>query len=303
MPEISVIIPAYNAEETILKTVASVEQQTFADFELIIIDDESSDRTLELLETIKDNRVQIYSDKNGGTSVARNRGIARATGEYVTFLDADDLWTADKLERQLAAFKQHPEAGVTYSWTYFWFAEKERIYPSQTDEHEGNVYAELLISNFLHSGSNPLIRREAIESVGLFDPTIQLVEDWDYWLRLAAHWPFVLVRKLQIYYRQHSGSKSNSLEKLEDNVFALLDKAFKEAPDELQSLKPHSLAVNYRYLAQKSLNDSSSLREINRAGQKLWQAICCYPQILQDEYTHRLISWLVKKRLLQLVNR
>ena len=115
MPTISVVIPAYNAEHTILDTIKSVQQQTFSDYEIIVINDGSEDRTLELVEQVEDSRVKVFSYSNGGLSTARNRGIARATGEYITFLDADDLWTPDKLEAQLAALQKHPEAGVAYS--------------------------------------------------------------------------------------------------------------------------------------------------------------------------------------------
>src|SRR5919202_5944333 len=100
MPTIFVVIPAYNAERTILETVASVLQQTFSDFELIVIDDGSRDRTVELLQSIKDERLKVFSYENGGLPVARNRGISRSNGEFITFVDADDLWTPDKLELQ-----------------------------------------------------------------------------------------------------------------------------------------------------------------------------------------------------------
>jgi glycosyltransferase involved in cell wall biosynthesis len=118
-PTISVIIPAYNAERTILETIASVQQQTFSNFELIVINDGSTDRTLELLNSLEDPRLKIFSYSNGGLPVARNRGIYHATGEFITFLDADDLWTPDKLELQLTALQQHSEAGVAYSWTHY----------------------------------------------------------------------------------------------------------------------------------------------------------------------------------------
>jgi len=119
MPVISVIIPAYNAEKTILETIQSLQKQTFTDFEIIVINDGSTDGTVELLNAIEDSRVKVFSYENGGLPVARNRGIDRATGEYITFVDADDLWTPDKLELQLTALRQHPEAGIAYSWTAF----------------------------------------------------------------------------------------------------------------------------------------------------------------------------------------
>ena len=118
MPTISVIIPIYNAEATILETIESIQQQTFFDWEIVAIDDGSTDGTLELLYSIKDERIKIFSYENSGVAVARNRGIANASGEYIAFLDADDLWTPTKLKSQLAALQNNPKAGVAYSWTY-----------------------------------------------------------------------------------------------------------------------------------------------------------------------------------------
>ncbi len=92
MPKISVVVPAYNSQNTISETITSVLQQTFSDFELIVINDGSTDRTLELLSDVKDARLKVYSYPNGGLPTARNRGIVRATGEFISFIDADDLW-------------------------------------------------------------------------------------------------------------------------------------------------------------------------------------------------------------------
>ena len=118
MSTISVIVPAYNAEKTVLETITSVLNQTFSDFELIVVNDGSTDRTLELLSTVKDHRLKIFSYPNGGVPVARNRGLSHATGDFIAFLDADDLWTPDKLELQLATLQQHPDAG-TADTTHF----------------------------------------------------------------------------------------------------------------------------------------------------------------------------------------
>src|SRR4028119_270042 len=131
MPTISVIVSAYNAEQTILETITSVLNQTFSNFELLVINDGSTDRTLELLSTVKDPRLKIFSYPNGGVSVARNRGITQASGEFIAVLDADDLWTVDKLELQLAALQEHPEAGLAYSWAYYMDEQAKSIQPSE----------------------------------------------------------------------------------------------------------------------------------------------------------------------------
>jgi glycosyltransferase involved in cell wall biosynthesis len=123
MPLTSIIIPAYNVQRTIQETIRSVQNQTVDDFEIIVINDGSTDDTLAVLESIDDPRLKIFSYENGGLSTARNRGIQNATGEYISFVDADDLWTPDKLERQLLALKSNTNAKVAYSWTPYVFRE------------------------------------------------------------------------------------------------------------------------------------------------------------------------------------
>ncbi|GAA6616692.1 glycosyltransferase family 2 protein [Scytonema sp. NUACC26] len=296
MATISVIIPAYNTERTLLETINSVQQQTFSDFEIIVINDGSTDRTLELLQTVKDERLKIFSYKNGGLAVARNRGIAHATGEFIAFLDADDLWNPDKLELQLAALHQYPKAGVSYSWTYFLDEKKQAIYPGICTSFEGNVQANLLVTNFLASGSNPLIRRQVIESVGEFDSTLAGSADWDYWLRLAAICHFTVVRKHQIFYRLSSNSMSSRVQIMEESCLKVVNKAFQNAPEELQYLKNQSLAGVYQYCTNQYLQHSGKSRSlVNQAAKKLWIAICLYPPILLEKHTQNLIKWLLKK--------
>ncbi len=300
MPIISVVIPAYNAENTILETIASVRQQTFSDFELIVINDGSTDGTLELLHSIKDNRLQIFSYENGGLSIARNRGIAHATGEFISFLDADDLWSPDKLESQLAALQQRPEAGVAYSWTYF-MEEKEgerSFHPCEPVFFEGNVYAELLVKNFIASGSNVLIRRQAVESVGEFDPKCEGTADWDYWLRLAAGWPFIAIPKLQVFYRRSSSSMSSKVEKMKKEALVVLEKAYQVAPQSFQHLKKKSLAWIYQYCTDLYLRHSTDIKGIQQGGWHLYMAIRLQPKTLLEEHNRNLIKWFFKRWIL-----
>ncbi len=258
MPTISVIIPAYNAERTILETIESVQQQTFSDFELIVINDGSNDKTLELLNSLTDERLRIFSCENAGVGVARNRGISHATGKFIAFLDADDLWTPDKLELQLATLQQHPKAGVAYSWTSYVDEQGNFLSADKPIFFKGNVYTHLLANNFLASGSNPLIRREAVESIGEFDPSLPPCEDWDFYLRLAAKWPFAVVPKHQILYRQLSGSGSSKIEVMEEKLLIMVDKVFRVAPAKSQSFRGQSLARVYQYCAEKYLQNSTN---------------------------------------------
>ena len=294
MSTISVVIPAYNAAKTISETIDSVRRQTFTDFELIVINDGSSDHTAELVNAVADDRLQLFSYENGGLPVARNRGIDRASGEFIAFLDADDLWTPDKLELQLEALQKHPKAGVAYSWTTHMSQDGKVFYASSSVSFEGDVYSELLVSNFLTNGSNPLIRRSAIESVGGFDPSLASAEDWEYWLRLAAQWPFAVVPKSQIFYRHSSTSMSNRVDVTEKYNVIVIERVFKSAPQTLQHLKNRSLSNIYQYLTGLILANVKSDVQVKLGGQKLWKAIRLNPRILFNRVTQRyFLKWLL----------
>ena len=293
MPQISVIIPAYNAEHTIVETIQSVQQQTFQDFEIIVINDGSQDKTLELLQTIQEQRLKVFSYENGGLCTARNRGIIHAMGEFIAFIDADDLWTADKLELQLKALQQNPEAGVAYSWTCFMDVDEQgkaaSFLPSPQYSFAGNVYQNLLVSDFIHSGSNTLIRRKAIESVGKFDPTCTGCADWDYWLRLSVHWQFVFVPKYQILYRRTHGSMSSKVEVMKKEALIAIEKAYQAAPSELQYLKTHTLTSFHIYCTSLYLQHRTDRNGISHARQHLWSAIRLNPKLLLDRTTQKLL--------------
>jgi glycosyltransferase involved in cell wall biosynthesis len=312
MPTISVIVPAYNAEQTILETITSVLNQTFSNFELLVINDGSTDRTLELLSTVQDPRLKIFSYPNGGVSVARNRGITQASGEFIAVLDADDLWTVDKLELQLAALQEHPEAGLAYSWAYYMDEQGKSIQPSEPVYFEGNVYAQLLVNDFVVSCSNCLMRRQTIDSVGEFDQEVAGAADWDYWLRVALQWPFVVVPKHQVYYRVSAGSMQSNVEFMERCNLRVIEKGFQAAPPEMQSLKNQSLANTYRYSAHLYLTRVASADGAKQAAQKLGMAIRLYPPILRDSWTRnlffkaflmRVISPKVSRNLIQFVSK
>ena len=289
MPVISIIIPAYNAEKTILETIQSLQKQTFSDFEIIVINDGSIDKTVQLLNSIDEPRLKVFSYPNGGLPVARNRGIDRATGEYITFIDADDLWTPEKLADQLAALQQHPEAGVAYSWTAFIDENSQFLYAWEPIYYQGDVYPTLLLKNFISSGSNLLVRKEFIAAAGRFDPELKSAEDWDYYIRLAALCHFVVVPKYQILYRRSSGSMTSKVDVMERYIVTVTERAFQQAPEKFQYLKKQSLAYTYRFLSQLCIAHVMNYQGIKQASQKLQKAITLSPKILSERQTIRLV--------------
>ncbi|KYC39425.1 glycosyl transferase family A [Scytonema hofmannii PCC 7110] len=261
MPIISVIIPTFNSEKTIRETVESVLKQTLNDFELIIINDGSEDSTLAIVSEIKDHRIQVFSYPHTNANVSRNNGLHLSVGDYVSFLDADDLWTQNKLELQLQALQKNKDAMVAYSWTDYIDENSNFLLSGTHITENGNVYEKLLVINFLESGSNPLIRREALTKLGGFDESLTAAQDWDMWLRLAHDYQFVAVPKVQILYRKSSNSLSSNLARQEKACLLVLNKAYSNSPVSTHSLRNQSLANLYKYLSCKALEPPYNRRK------------------------------------------
>jgi len=280
MPLISVVIPVYNGEKTIKETIDSVLNQTFSDFELLVINDGSQDSTLTIVSTIQDPRLKVFSYTNAGLSATRNRGISLAKGKYISFIDADDLWTSDKLESQLKALQENPEAAVAYSWTNHIDESGQFLRSGPQQTFNGDVYARLLLEDFIGNGSNPLIRAQAFAEVGNFDESLLAVEDWDMWLRLAARYHFVAVPSAQILYRVFVGSMSFNVRKMEVASLRVIEKAVAAAPKAVGHLKQVSLANRYKYLTWKALDGIPDHHRAVTAIRLLWHTLRNDPPLL-----------------------
>ena len=273
MPLISVVIPVFNGEKTIKETIDSVLKQTFTDFELLVINDGSQDLTVEVVEKIQDSRIQVYSYQNAGLAASRNRGIDRSTGEYIAFIDADDMWTPDKLEAQFNALKSHPEAAVAYSWTDYIDEYSQFLGKGGHITVNGNIYPHLLLTDLLENGSNPLIRKQAFIEVGNFDESLSAAEDWDMLLRLAIRYHFIAVSSPQVLYRISSNSMSFNVLQQERESLKVIERAFNQAPESLQYLKKPSLANLYKYLTYKSLEGTPQQKKGLVAARMLSSAV------------------------------
>ena len=273
MATISVIIPVFNGEQTIRETIHSVLEQTFSDFELIIINDGSQDATLAIAEEFSDPRIKIFSYQNSGLAASRNRGIAKATGDYVSFIDADDLWTPNKLKAQYQALQENSGAAVAYSWTNCINKRSRFLRRGYYLSFSGDVYRYLLLTNFLENGSNPLIRHQALKAVGGFDESLKSAEDWEMYLRLAAHYHFVAVSSVQVLYRISEQTMSTNTTRMEGETLKVIERVFKQAPKSLQYLKPYSLGNLYKILLYKALESSSEKSKRLVARRYLWLAI------------------------------
>ena len=267
---ISVVIPAFNSEKTIQETIESVLNQTWKNLELIVINDGSKDSTLDIITSIKDPRLKVFSYPNAGVAASRNRGTSIAQGEFISFIDADDLWTKDKLEAQFKALQDNPQAAVAYSWTDHIDSNSQFIRTGARYLENGDVYAELLISNFVANGSNVLIRTEALQTVGGFDKSFTPAEDWDMYLRLATRYHYVVVPLPQILYRITSTSASSNVFKMESVCLRIIKQHYSQGADSLQSGKKQSLLNLYRYLIYKLFEEQTGREKGLKSAKLLW---------------------------------
>lgn len=193
-PEVTVVIPAYNSEATIGRAIGSAVGQTFGDFEILVVDDGSTDGTASAASAVDDSRIRIIRrPDNQGEATARNTGIRQARGSFVAWLDADDEWLPSKLERQLAAFASSDEGVGAYS-TGSWL-----IQGDQVRRHLPSIprswTRRLLLGSNLGAGTTLLARRSAFEQVGLLDERCVRHADWDWMLRLVQRLGFRIVRE------------------------------------------------------------------------------------------------------------
>jgi len=264
LPLISIVLPVYNGANTIAGTVESVLDQLFADFELLVINDGSTDATLDVLGKVDDPRVSIHSFENRGLSASRNRGIRLAGGKYVSFIDADDLWTTDKLRKQLQALVSNPDAGMVYSLTDCIDEHGNYLGPGSHVVHFGHVYEQLLVRNFVESGSNPLIPLSILDKVGVFDESLNAAEDWDFFLRICHDYPVVCVPEAQILYRIHSHTMSSNIERQELACKQVFEEALERLPRgaERDRVDREGRANLNRYFARRVITTASGQRAV-----------------------------------------
>jgi len=281
---VSIIIPVYNGEKTIRETIQSVLSQSFRNIEIIVINDGSTDSTVEIVKSILDSRLQIFSYPNAGLAASRNRGIKYCKGQFISFIDADDLWTVDKLACQYQALQTHKNAALAYSWTDYIDANGKFLKAGRRITAMGDAYSKLVLWNFLENGSNPLIRADVLNEVGGFDESLAAAEDWDMWLRLsAAGGEFVCVERVQILYRVSANSMSNNLKRQEAASLKVIERAFSHPRAEsLQHLKQYSFAHLYQYLMFKAIEVSTNRKHCWIAAYLLWNCVKHDPSILRQ---------------------
>lgn len=206
MHQVSVIIPTYNRAHLLSRALTSALNQTFQDFEIIIVDDASTDDTDKLVASFHDCRiVYIQNRRNQGVSAARNSAIQQAQGDYIAFLDSDDEWLPDKLEKQLKLFTgTSPKVGLIAAGAVD--IRNQTPYAYYIPKFRGDNSKRILVENCVGLNGTAMIRKECFDKAGLFDENLNSSEDWDLWIRIAQHYEVDFIPDIMLRYYPQTDS-------------------------------------------------------------------------------------------------
>jgi len=277
-PIASIVVPAYNSETTLGETLRSLLAQTFEDFEIIVVDDGSTDRTEAVAAAFDSSRVRIVSQENRGLAGARNTGIHHARGIYVGFCDADDLWVPEKLERHVAHLEANPQVGLSYAGSAIIDGESRPVGISQTPKLTGMTAVDVFCRNPVGNGSAAVFRREALDALAhrpfgeterdwWFDETFRQSEDIEAWMRLAltADWEIEGIEGDLTLYRVHAGGLSANVERQFASWSAMRAKVAALAPAFEVAYGERAAAYQYRYLARRAVRSGDGVQALRLA--------------------------------------
>jgi glycosyltransferase involved in cell wall biosynthesis len=248
MPAVSVIMPTYNRAKLLGRAIQSILDQTYQDFELIIVDDGSTDDTESLVKSFNSEKIRyIRHRKNRGASAGRNTGIRSAQGEYVALQDSDDEWMPEKLEKQMRAFATAPpEVGVVYTGFYIIVNNKKKYMPSASiTPKDGNIFSSIIKGEYLVSPQTIVVKRECFERAGMFDERFPAMEDWELSLRLSRHYHFKYINEPLVLYYVQPDSISRNKSALTKSYKMILEMYFKDIKQDKRLLSKHYLRLGH----------------------------------------------------------
>lgn len=240
--KISIVVSIYNADQTISNMIESVINQTYKDFELILINDGSTDTSLEIIKEYiqKDNRIILIDKKNSGLTKSLNLGLKKAQGKYIARLDADDIWLPNKLEQQVAYLEAHKEYALVGT-AYNEIDDNGKIIYDKQRTILLNSYEDILnniekLNPFFHS--SVLFRREILETVGFYNETFKYTQDYEYWVRIISKYKVANLTQV-LASRRYSENMISIIKEKEQRIFAVKSKllAIKRLNKPLSSYK------------------------------------------------------------------
>ncbi len=264
-PIVSVIVPTYNIQAYLADTLHSLRQQTLYNFEVLIVDDGSTDGSAAIAEEFvrRDDRFYLLQKPNGGLSSARNYGIEHARADYIALLDGDDLYHPDKLMNHVIALESDPEVGVVYSASQVIREDGGATGLSLSGQplYPNNLEMSMLCKNFLGHGSNGVFRRHLWEEVGGFDEGLRSFEDLDFWLSIAALGKTHFFREARqlCQYRVRPQALSTQVVQMQHYGERAMAQAIARSPELLRPVLPTAQAYLYRYLSRLALTAQDSM--------------------------------------------
>lgn len=302
MTKVSVIIPVYNVEKYIASTIKSVLAQTYQSFELLIIDDGSPDRSVQICQQFDDPRIKIISQKNRGVAAARNTGISQAQGEYIAFLDADDLWLPEKLEKHVEHLESSPSVGVSFSRSAFIDSAGNPLGIYQMSKLKDITPLDILCRTPIGNGSVAVIRRDVLEAIQFqenydgvmedcyFDSDRQLhpSEDVECWLRIfvKTNWQMEGLAEALTLYRVNSEGHSAQIWKKLSSWETMLAKVRSYAPEQVTEWEKPAMAYQLRYLARRAVTLGTGATAVKLTH----RALLAYHRILFEEPHRTLLT-------------
>lgn len=230
-PLVSVIIPNYNYARYVREAVDSVLAQTYPNIEIIVVDDGSKDESKEILQNYGD-KIKLIFQKNQGVSAARNNGIRQSKGEFIAFLDADDAWLPQKVEKQVERFLSDDSCGMVHVGVQDIDADGKSL-QTHLDGLEGDVSHELLLFMrpvILGGGSGIMIRREILKEIGGFDPRLSTSADWDVVYQVSNRYKVGFIGEILLKYRMHGSNMHGNIPRMEREMMLCFEKAFDGNP-------------------------------------------------------------------------
>jgi glycosyltransferase involved in cell wall biosynthesis len=227
---VSVVIANYNMGKYLPHAIDSVLAQTSPVYEINVVDDGSTDDTREVAQKYKDEkRVKWHFQENQGQAKAKNKGILESSGELIAFCDADDLWTHDKIEKQLPCFDANPAVGVVHTNFALMSEDGKVLHTPKRTYYDGWISGRLLVENFVN-GMASIVRRECFSDVGLLDESLPMGVDYDLWLRISARYQFYFLDEVTYLYRQWPGQMSHRHTKRFECAVKIMNKFIDDHP-------------------------------------------------------------------------
>lgn len=283
----SIVVPAFNVAATLSQTLNSLLAQTFDDFEIVVVDDGSTDATPKILNRYAvDPRVRVLSQRNRGLAGARNTGIDAARGSFIGFCDADDLWEPGKLEAHIKHLQANTDVGISYSGSALIDDCGDALGLAQRPKLTHVSAAHIFKRNPIGNGSAPVIRRRVFDAIAYrpnmeetrdwyFDETFRQSEDIECWLRIAltTDWLFEGISGLQTKYRINANGLSSATEQQRDAWDRMVKKLSALHPAFFARHTAAARAYQLRYLARRAISDLDTGRAVNMTKESLSQSI------------------------------